>query len=176
MFNAEQKKEIETIRDRTITVRLSDADCKRVSRLCGKYNLTVGQMIENFIGDLVDGTYSNGSDERELAERWFHRCWFGMFPENTLLHYLLAESCFYDVDGFLRLLEELEDVTDYWKQCQEESDTWSEEDIELARTDYETTLKGFEEVKAEYLQENPDANWEEEVQKVIEWHKREIDF
>ena len=176
MFNAEQKKEIETIRERTITVKLSDADCKRVSRLCGKHNLTLGQLIENFIGDLVDGTYSNGSDERELAERWFKRCWFGTFPEKTLLSYLLSYSCCYDVEGFLDLLEELEDVTDYWKQCQEESDTWSKEDIELAKTDYETTLKGFEEVKAEYLQENPDANWEEEVRKVIEWHKREIDF
>ena len=28
---------------------------------------------ENFVGDLVGGTYSNGSDERDYADQWFER-------------------------------------------------------------------------------------------------------
>ena len=36
-------------------------------------------------GSDLCGTYSNGSDERMYAEQWFERCWFGMFPEHTLL-------------------------------------------------------------------------------------------
>lgn len=51
--------------------------------------MTVGELIENFIGDLVCGTYSNGSDERMYAEQWFERCWFGMFPDLTFLRYLI---------------------------------------------------------------------------------------
>lgn len=86
----EQKKEIETIRDRKITVKLSDADCDRLARKCGEHGLTIGELIENFVGDLVDGTYSNGSDERYYADQWFERCWFGMFPEPTLLNHLLC--------------------------------------------------------------------------------------
>lgn len=171
-----QQEEIKTVRERNIVVSLSDADCERISRLCGAHGLTVGQLIENFIGDLVDGTYTNGSDERMYAEKWFDRCWFGMFPDMTLLRYLLLYSCDYDVDGFLKLLEELDNVTDYWKQCQDDHEDLTEEDIELARIDYETTSRHYEELKIEFLEENPNADWEEEVKKVLEWHKRKIDF
>ena len=76
----QQQEEIETIRSRTIEVKLSDADVKRISEKAAAHGLTVGELIENFIGDLVCGTYSNGSDERMYAEQWFERCWFGMFP------------------------------------------------------------------------------------------------
>lgn len=34
----EQEKEIETIKERNIVVKLSDADCKRISDLCGEHN------------------------------------------------------------------------------------------------------------------------------------------
>ena len=61
-WGEEQQKEIETIRERKITVKLSDADCDRLARKCGKHGLTIGELIENFVGDLVGGTYSNGSD------------------------------------------------------------------------------------------------------------------
>ena len=80
-YGEQQKKEIETITERTITVKLTDTDCEKLVHICGEHNLTVGQLIGNFIGDLVCGTHSNGSDERDLAEQWFKCCWFGMFPE-----------------------------------------------------------------------------------------------
>lgn len=86
----EQKKEIETIRERKITVKLSDADCDRLAKKCGECGLTIGELIENFVGDLVGGTYSNGSDERMYADKWFECCWFGMSPKPTLLHHLLC--------------------------------------------------------------------------------------
>ena len=66
-WGEEQQKEIETIRERKITVKLSDADCDRLARKCGEHGLTIGELIENFVGDLVGGTYSNGSDERGLC-------------------------------------------------------------------------------------------------------------
>lgn len=72
-WGEEQQKEIETIRERKITVKLSDADCDRLARKCGKHGLTIGELIENFVGDLVGGTYSNGSDERDYADQWFER-------------------------------------------------------------------------------------------------------
>lgn len=100
-----QEEEIKTIKERTITLKLSDADCERIAKKAGKHSLTVGELLENFIGDLVGGTYSNGSDERDRAEQWFERCWFGMFPEETLLWYLLDWG--HDVDDFLTVYDEL---------------------------------------------------------------------
>ena len=108
IMGEQQKKEIKTIKERKITVKLSDKDCNRLARKCGKHGLTVGELIENFIGDLVGGTYSNGSDERDYAERWFERCWFGMFQEPTLLNHLL---CFgYDPEDYLDLLDNIETI------------------------------------------------------------------
>lgn len=125
-YGEQQKKEIETITERTITVKLSDADCERLVELCGGHDLTVGQLIENFIGDLVCGTYSNGSDERDYAEQWFNRCWFGIFPEPTLLNHLLCGG--YDPEDYLELLNDIETIKEHIKITEknitEPSDEW----------------------------------------------------
>lgn len=52
----QQKKEIETIRKRTIELELSDADVKRIAEKAGAHGMTVGKLLESFIGDLVCGT------------------------------------------------------------------------------------------------------------------------
>ena len=107
-WGEEQQKEIETIRERKITVKLSDADCDRLARKCGEHGLTIGELIENFVGDLVGGTYSNGSDERDYADQWFERCWFGMFPEPTLLNHLLNLG--YEPEHYLFWLKNVEKI------------------------------------------------------------------
>lgn len=100
-----QKNEIETIKPRTITVNLSDADVKRLAEKSGEGGLTISELLENFIGDLVDGTYSNGSDERMYAEQWYQRCWFAMFSDDTFLKFLLLWG---DLDDFIDLMNEME--------------------------------------------------------------------
>ena len=100
-----QKNEIETIKPRIITVNLSDADVKRLAEKSGEGGLTISELLENFIGDLVDGTYSNGSDERMYAEQWYQRCWFAMFSDDTFLKFLLLWG---DLDDFIDLMNEME--------------------------------------------------------------------
>ena len=127
-WGEEQKKEIETIRERKITVKLSDADCDRLARKCGEHGLTIGELIENFVGDLVGGTYSNGSDERDYADQWFERCWFGMFPEPTLLNHLLNLG--YEPEHYLDMLENVEtiksDIEITKQNIAEPSDEWKD--------------------------------------------------
>ena len=43
-YGEEQQKEIATIRERNITVKLSDADCDRLARKCGEHGLTIGEL------------------------------------------------------------------------------------------------------------------------------------
>ena len=128
IVNARQQKEIETIRERKITVKLSDADCDRLARKCGEHGLTIGELIENFVGDLVGGTYSNGSDERDYADQWFERCWFGMFPEPTLLNHLLNLG--YEPEHYLDMLENVEtiksDIEITKQNIAEPSDEWKD--------------------------------------------------
>ena len=122
----QQRKEIETIREKKITVKLSDADCDRLARKCGEHGLTVGELIENFIGDLIDGTYSNGSDERDYADRWFERCWFGMSPEPTLLNHLLNLG--YEPEDYLDMLDDIEtlkaDIKNIEKNIENPDNGW----------------------------------------------------
>lgn len=62
--------EIATIKARPLFLKLSDADCDRILQLTASYGLTVSEVLENFVADLVGGTCTNGSDERSLAQDW----------------------------------------------------------------------------------------------------------
>lgn len=163
-----QQEEIATIKERILKLKLSDADCERISKQAGEYGLTVGQLIENFIGDLVNGTYSNGSDERDCATRWFERCWFGMFPEKTLLHHLLEWG--YEPEEYLELLENIETAKkemEYYKEhpeeCDEEGISYIEDDIK----DWENELNCMtEDWKPEKV-----LNMSEEIEIIRNWLK-----
>lgn len=166
----QQKKEIETIRERKIAIKLSDADCERISNLCGEHNITVADLLESFIGDLVGGTYTNGSDERMYARNYFERCWFGMFPEETLLNFLLYMG--YDVyDDFLEIIDDIENGYAELEDYKKDPSVFDEEEIEFLKTDIEDWEKQIAEIKSDYLKKNEKADWEKEVEKVNEWWK-----
>jgi hypothetical protein len=103
----EQRKESETVAPRNYCLNLSDADVKRIANKAADYNLTVAQLLENFIGDLVDGTYSNGSDERMLANEWADRCCFSYESERSLIKFFSGYSS-YAGEEFLDILEDIE--------------------------------------------------------------------
>lgn len=135
IWGDQQAQEIETIKERTVKLKLSDADCDRLLKKAGEHGLTVAELLQNFIGDLVDGTYTNGSDERMYAQDWFGRCGFGMFPEHTLLRYLLQND--YDVDDFVTAWDEQENYQEHPEEYAEEKadldegeKLWFEEDLE----------------------------------------------
>ena len=164
VYGTEQEKEIATIRERNIKVELSDADCERIAELCGKHNLTVGQLIKNFIGDLVDGTYSNGSDERDMAEQWFNRCWFGMFPDETLLSWFLNQMI--DIDDFLTVVDEM----NYAKEHPEE---YKDEEKKDGKFWFE---QEYDDYVSEFLERNKDADMEKEIEEVRKWYKEKESF
>lgn len=161
-FNEEQALEIKTIKERTITLKLSDADCERIAEKAGKHGLGVGELLENFIGDLVGGTYSNGSDERYFADKWFERCWFGWFPKETLLKYLLDSG--YDVDDFITFYDEL-------KRYEANPHDFAEE-IEEAKENGEEMLWFEQEYHVyvdDFLNDHKDADMEKEVKLCKKW-------
>ena len=171
----QQKREIETIKERTITVRLSDADCERVFKLCGEHNITVAGLVESFIGDLVGGTYTNGSDERDYARRYFERCWFGLFPEETLLKFLLYMG--YEVyDDFLEVIDDIENGYAKLEDYKKDPSVFDEEEIEFLKTDIEDWEQQIAELKTDFLKSNEKADWEKEVEKVEQWWQEKLKF
>lgn len=162
-----QKREIETIREKNIKVELSVADCDRLTILCGKHGLTVGELFAQFAGDLVCGTYSNGSDECYMARTWFDRCGFGMCQKETLLMFLLKSG--YDVEEFLYLLDNIESAEADLGDYQNNPEKFDEEEIEYAKVDLEDWKEEYHDFIEEYMGKYPEADLAEEIRAVREW-------
>lgn len=172
-WGEEQKKEIKTIRERKITVKLSDADCDRLARKCGEHGLTIGELIENFVGDLVGGTYSNGSDERDYADQWFERCWFGMFPEPTLLNHLLNWG--YDPEDYLELLDNIETAEEEKKYLEEHPEEADEEEASYLDDDIADWQEELKSMREDWKPEK-EPNMDEEIELIKKWVKEREDF
>lgn len=162
----QQKQEIETIKERKITVKLSDADCKRLAKKCGEYGLTVGELLENFIGDLVGGTYSNGSAERDCAERWFERCWFGMFPEETLLGHLLCNG--YEPEDYLDMIDCIKSAEYDKERAKEVPEEYDEEEMSFIDGDIEAWEEKLHDMRADWKPEQK-PNMDEEIEGIKKW-------
>jgi len=167
----QQQKEIATIKPRTITLQLSDADCERIAKEAGKAGLTVSQLLENFIGDLVCGTYSNGSDERDLASQWYERCGFGMFPDCTLIRYLIEE---WQEDSFIEDLDELQSIKEdiaYYEEL-ESPDKDDLEDLKMCKECLSEVESRIDEAYSNYVkwcrEEKPQSK-EDAISGVIAW-------
>lgn len=163
-----QKEEIKTIQERTIKVSLSDADCIRITNLCGEHGLTVGKLIKNFIGDLVDGTYSNGSDERMYAKQWFKRCYFGMFPEPTLLRHLLYNG--YEPEDYMNYLGYIETAKEEIKYLEEHPEEAEDGEIENLNEEIEHWQEELEYMRDGWT-EKDDHSMEEELLVIKSWLK-----
>lgn len=102
-----QQNEIATIKPRTFKLNLSDADVIRIFEKAGRAGLTPNELLEYYIGDLVYGTYSNGSDERMAANEWYDRCDFSAAGNSTFLKFVLD----YDyIDQVIDLLNDIDDA------------------------------------------------------------------
>lgn len=147
--------EINTIKPRIIELNLSDSDFTKIFKKAGTCNLTVGKLIENFIGDLVVGTYSNGSDEVMYAQDWFNRCWFSS-AENNFLKKVIND--FEDIDYIITEYEELE----YYKKNPDEID-------ECLKKEFENHLYGLWEKFKLDSHNFEKVNLDDEMGKVINW-------
>lgn len=158
-----QQAEIKTIKERSFALKLSDTDVERLFIKAGGAGLTVSKLLENFIGDLVDGTYSNGSDERDYAERWFNRCEFGDLARDwggakiTFLQWLIAN---FAVDR----------VVDSWclVQAYAEQEVLDDDETEDLAFEHSEISGIFD----EYMQDKQaikDSILENEMPKVMQW-------
>lgn len=152
----EKQKEIATIKPRTIELNLSDADVMRLSQKAGTVGLTVQELLQSFIGDLVDGTYSNGSDEREYAQQWFERCGYEFEADEhlTFLNWLLKGNCGFSYNlctnpiSAMNLIDDFENMKKYTQQLDEMKKSGREK-----YQDYE----GQYEDEIEYLEQELDS-------------------
>ena len=117
-----QAAEIATIKPRTFTLELSDADVKRLYEKTAADGITPAELLQGFIGDLLDGTYTHGSDERELASAYYDRCCYEFSRTGSLLEWALYD---YRLDDIADALEQIDDAAgdlEYYAQHPDDPD------------------------------------------------------
>ena len=73
--------------ERTVGIQMSDEDAEKLSAPAANHGKTVSELLSGFVGDLICGSQTNGSDEREFAELWLNRC-YGYWDDDSLLAHL----------------------------------------------------------------------------------------
>lgn len=192
----QQQKEIATIKPRIFELKLSDADYRRIAEKAAEAELTAEELLESFIGDLVRGTYSNGSDERELANQWYDRCGYSYYNNHSFLHYLISEYALDDfVDAWLDFDVYRDDVENCKAELENPSSDWNQHIKSDGSPAYATLEEYLQSVKddcesftddmnaaAEEVEEHWNAylkwtsieepNKEKEIAAVIAWHEK----
>lgn len=149
-------------KERIIRLNLTDEDVKALIAKAGSAGLTVGELIQGFVADLVCGSGAHGSDERGLANAWFDRCGFAAFAPPTLLHYLL-DMC-YDPERYLNLLQYQDNLE---SAIAEETD---EEEIAWIRGERRVLAKELEAITEDWLPYY-EPNMDEEISEIRTWVK-----
>ena len=170
----EKQREVETIKPREYSLKLSDADVMRIAKTAGAYDMTVSELLENFIGDLVNGTYTNGSDERMYAQQWAERCWFSYDPDKSLVKYL-CDGWEYEFSDLWDVLERIEDAQEdirvAEKNIAEPGEIWKElyyHKYNDDRTSYEC-VPSYNSVEEYIASETEDLeSYKEELEEALE--------
>lgn len=77
-----------------LNLKLEKEDFENFTMTALAKNMTTEQLLECFINDLVRGAYTNGSDERELANDYYNRldCLAG-YDDNSFTLFLANQIC-----------------------------------------------------------------------------------
>jgi len=159
-----QKEEIATIKEREIKISLSDADVRRLWKLAAKAGMSAGELLASFVGDLVDGTYTNGSDERMHAQAWFDRCGFSWLAPKTLLRYLIDCD---ELDIFVAAWRVIEELDEELADCRSQAERDELED-EIAH--WKGEIDEYFALCAEWHGGEAPGTLEAEAAKVLAWH------
>ena len=84
-----------------VSLNLYPDDLKDFTMKAGNVGLTMGD---------------RWSEQCNKAQAWFERCWFGMFPEDTFLHYLIEWGM---LESFIDEVEYTDQLKDELKEEQE---------------------------------------------------------
>lgn len=160
---------------RNINITLTDPDVGRLINKAANVGMTVAELIENFIGDLIENDHTNGSDERHFIKSWFDRCEFSMFPEKNLLTYLSTDPVYSPLE-FIKFVEMIESLKKEIEvlQCELHNNEGEKkeikEEIEYTQEDvkyYENQVQEIWEGFSKWTDKEP--TFEEEKELLYRW-------
>lgn len=129
-----------------LTIQLTDKDMKTFLQKCYEARTTPSEVLTGFLNDLVNGYYTRGSDERDLAQQYFDRCGYPYSGALTFTQYLLELGGWRleEVEEAIDDIETAEEEFRYYEENPEDPPTESELDY------WKNTMKHAKEVLEEH--------------------------
>lgn len=154
-------------------ISLCEDDVKALIRKSLAVGMTAEELIYAFIGDLVDGSATRGSDERMYLDQWFSRCNFSLFSNNHLLQSL---GDLESIDEFISLHEYIADGLQELKnyKAMEPDELLSEKDINDNIAGIKEDIEFWKQQIDDYYNDAKISypnigSLEEETKKVFDW-------
>ena len=104
---------------------------------------TPAEILEGFINDLVCSRNSNGSDERDFAERYYDRVGYGRMMPLTFCQWLLRDDSLSAVAEAMDDIQDFTEEIDYLKEHPDEADSGELEDLEAERQDSREQIEDY---------------------------------
>lgn len=153
---------------RTLQIRLTDEDVRKLCQKAGTVDLTAGEVIEHFIGDLICGSRTNGADERMYAEQWFDRCFF-VGPNMTFLRYLIAWGGLEDILELWAVLQDAKNDIAYYEKHPDEPEPGEVEEIREVLQDCQEQINEYWNAYTQRQTEKEKGTFDEQMEKVLDW-------
>ena len=155
----------EPLKERKFTVELTDKTLIDFVELCYRDGTTPAEVLGGFINDLVCGSHTRGSDERELASEYYDRCGYGYFYRpRDFLQWALA------YDEVEKIADYLEDIAETEKEIAfltENPGECEEGEIERNRGYIAEDMNDIEDLFRQFCEEEKiEPKFEEELKKI----------
>lgn len=160
----EDVKDFEIIKQRNLALKLSDGDIDAICRKAARLNLSVSQLLENFIADLLGTNRGKKHSGEAFAVCWFDWWKEDIKPKDTFLVYLTEyEREYYAIECWENI--ELYKNSDSLDEKERESLEYYEKELDFL----------FEEYKRFYPNAS-DKSVEEGMARVLEYVKERDDL
>lgn len=155
----------EPLKERKLTVELTDETLIDFVELCFRDGTTPAEVLGGFINDLVCGNHSRGSDERDLANAYYDRCGYGYFYQaRDFLQWALAYDAVGTIADYLKDIAEIEEEIAF---LTENPGKGEEEDIERNRGYIAANMNDIEDLFRQFCKEEKiEPKFEEELEKI----------
>lgn len=137
----------------SVSLELYPEDAKGIFEKMAADGADLKSVLENFLCDLILGKLSGGSDECDLARRYYNRRGYGTETSESFLQYLLRSGeletfidSFTDIQAYSEWITAGEDYTEQLKQAEKECDSLYGEWVKATKA-HQSKEKAFQEVE-----------------------------
>lgn len=123
----------EPLKKRSFSLELTEDTITRFIQKVYEDGTTPAEVLEGFINDLVCGSHTRGSDERELAAQYYDRCGYGFLfqgEHKTFTQWLLCDFSMEEAAAALEDKRDYEEEVKYLKKHPEEAEEGELERLE----------------------------------------------